>query len=140
MIVLFLTGMVAMIMMRTLHRDLDRYRQAESQEDVEEETGWKLVHGDVFRPPSGFFGPMFLSVFVGGGMQVLAMSTALLIFAVAGFLSPANQGSLLTAFVVLFCAMGSFAGYFSARLYKMFKGKAWKRNTFLTVRRAAAWR
>jgi transmembrane 9 superfamily protein 2/4 len=52
MIVLFLTGMVAMIMMRTLHRDLDRYRQAESQEDVEEETGWKLVHGDVFRPPA----------------------------------------------------------------------------------------
>jgi transmembrane 9 superfamily protein 2/4 len=29
--------------------------------------------------------------------------------------------------------MGSFAGYFSARLYKMFKGKAWKRNTFLTA-------
>ena len=48
---LFLSGMVAMIMMRTLHRDFNRYNAAEVSDDVEEETGWKLVHGDVFRPP-----------------------------------------------------------------------------------------
>ena len=66
-------------------------------------------------------------------MQVLAMSFFLLAFAVLGFLSPAQQGNLVTAFILLFVFMGSFAGYFSARLYKMFKGKAWKRNTFLTA-------
>ena len=55
MIVLFLSGMVAMIMMRTLHRDFNRYNATEAAEDVEEETGWKLVHGDVYaaaRPPT----------------------------------------------------------------------------------------
>ena len=139
MIVLFMTGMIAMILVRSLYRDIARYNEETSPEEAAEETGWKLVHGDVFRPPSGFFGPMFLSVFVGGGMQVLAMCVCLLVFAVLGFLSPAQQGNLVTAFVLLFVFMGSFAGYFSARLYKMFKGKAWKRNTFLTVRRAA-WR
>lgn len=151
MIVVFLTGMIAMILVRNLYRDIARYNAAASAasagatapsqaggsssagEEVAEETGWKLVHGDVFRPPAGFFGPMFLSVFVGSGMQILAMSTVLLVFAVLGFLSPANQGSLLTAFILLFVFMGSFAGYFSARLYKMFKGKAWKRNTLLTA-------
>ena len=53
MIVLFLSGMVAMIMMRTLHRDFNRYNATEAAEDVEEETGWKLVHGDVYAasPP-----------------------------------------------------------------------------------------
>jgi transmembrane 9 superfamily protein 2/4 len=50
MIVLFLSGMVAMIMMRTLHRDFNRYNATEAAEDVEEETGWKLVHGDVYAP------------------------------------------------------------------------------------------
>ena len=139
MIVLFMTGMIAMILVRSLYRDIARYNEETSPEEAAEETGWKLVHGDVFRPPSGFFGPMFLSVFVGGGMQVLAMCVCLLVFAVLGFLSPAQQGNLVTAFVLLFVFMGSFAGYFSARLYKMFKGQAWKRNTFLTVRRAA-WR
>jgi transmembrane 9 superfamily protein 2/4 len=29
--------------------------------------------------------------------------------------------------------MGSFAGYYSARLYKLFAGKQWKRSTFLTA-------
>lgn len=76
---------------------------------------------------------MFLSVFVGSGMQILAMGIAALFFAVIGFLSPANQGSLLTGFIVLFMCMGSFAGYTSARIYKMFRGKAWKRNTTLTA-------
>ena len=136
MIVLFLTGMIAMILVRNLYRDIARYNSeeaAQATEEAAEETGWKLVHGDVFRPPAGFFGPMFLSVFVGSGMQLLAMCAAALLFAVLGFLSPANQGSLLTGFIVLFMCMGSFAGYTSARIYKMFRGKAWKRNTTLTA-------
>ena len=50
-IVLFLSGMVAMILLRTLHKDIARYNQIDSGEDAQEEFGWKLVHGDVFRPP-----------------------------------------------------------------------------------------
>lgn len=36
MIVLFLTGMVAMIMMRTLHADFRRYNQLDLNEEAEE--------------------------------------------------------------------------------------------------------
>ena len=43
--------MVAMILLRTLHKDIARYNQIDSGEDAQEEFGWKLVHGDVFRPP-----------------------------------------------------------------------------------------
>ena len=39
MIVLFLSGMVAMIMMRTLHRDISNYNQLETAEEAGEETG-----------------------------------------------------------------------------------------------------
>ena len=35
-----------------------------------EETGWKLVHGDVFRPPPKSF---LLCVFVGSGVQIFCM-------------------------------------------------------------------
>lgn len=48
-IVLFLSGMVAMIMLRTLHKDIARYNQMDCGEDAQEEFGWKLVHGDVSR-------------------------------------------------------------------------------------------
>lgn len=129
MIVLFLTGMVAMIMMRTLHADFRRYNQLEPNEEAEE-TGWKLVHGDVFRPPKM---PMLLSVLVGSGVQVLASSLVVLLFALLGFLSPANRGGLITTMVVLFVSMGMFAGYFSTRLYKKFKGQYWKKNTIMTA-------
>ena len=41
-----------MIIVRTLRRDIAKYnRDDDDLEDALEETGWKLVHGDVFRPP-----------------------------------------------------------------------------------------
>ena len=70
-IVLFLSGMVAMILLRTLHKDIARYNQIDSGEDAQEEFGWKLVHGDVFRPPRK---GMLLSVFLGSGTQILCMT------------------------------------------------------------------
>ncbi len=45
MIVLFLSGMVAVIIIRVLRRDITNYNQLESGEDAQEETGWKLVSG-----------------------------------------------------------------------------------------------
>ncbi|GMI95118.1 endomembrane protein 1 [Hibiscus trionum] len=130
MIVLFLSGMVAMIMLRTLYRDISRYNELETQEEALEETGWKLVHGDVFRPPSN---SDLLCVYVGTGVQFLCMILVTMIFAVLGFLSPSNRGGLMTAMLLLWVFMGIFAGYASARLYKMFKGTEWKKVILRTA-------
>jgi len=75
---------------------------------------------------------MIFSILIGSGIQVFAMTIITLIFALLGFLSPANRGALMTATLVLFLLMGIFAGYFSARIYKSFKGTNWKQNTLLT--------
>lgn len=91
-----------MIMMRTLHADFRKYNQMDPNEEAEE-TGWKLVHGDVFRPPKY---RMLLSVLVGSGVQVFGMVLVTMLFAVLGFLSPANRGGLMTAGVVLYVVMG----------------------------------
>ena len=129
MIVLFLTGMVAMIMLRTLHRDIAKYNQLETAEEAQEETGWKLVHGDVFRAPPR---ASLLASLVGTGVQLLGMSVVTMIFAVLGFLSPANRGGLMTAMLLLFVFMGIFGGFFAARLYRQFKGGAWRAMTLRT--------
>ncbi|KAL7165937.1 hypothetical protein ACSBR2_036745 [Camellia fascicularis] len=130
MIVLFLSGMVAMIMLRTLYRDISRYNELETQEEAQEETGWKLVHGDVFRPPNN---SDLLCVYAGTGVQFFGMMLVTMIFAILGFLSPSNRGGLMTAMLLLWVFMGLFAGYASARLYKMFKGTEWKRITLRTA-------
>jgi len=129
-IVLFLTGMVAMILLRTLHKDIARYNQLDLDDDAQEEFGWKLVHGDVFRPPRH---SMLLSVFLGSGVQVLFMTLITLFFACLGFLSPANRGSLMTCALVMFVCLGTPAGYVSARLCKYFGHYSWGLNILLTA-------
>uniref|UniRef100_A0A8C0S360 Transmembrane 9 superfamily member n=1 Tax=Canis lupus familiaris TaxID=9615 RepID=A0A8C0S360_CANLF len=128
-IILFLSGMVAMILLRTLHRDIIRYNQI-NPEDIQEDFGWKLVHGDVFRPPKR---RMLLSVFLGQGTQILIMTFVTLFLACLGFLSPANRGALMTCAVVLWILLGTPAGYVSARMYKTLKGVNWKTNFLLTA-------
>eukprot|EP00794_Sanderia_malayensis_P010630 gene10630-11756_t len=131
-IVLFLSGMVGMILLRTLHRDIARYNQltdAGGEEAAQEEFGWKLVHGDVFRPPSC---GMLLSVCVGVGSQIGIMVSVTLVFACLGFLSPANRGALMTCVLVLFVFLGTVGGYIASRVYKMIGGERWKTNVLLT--------
>jgi transmembrane 9 superfamily protein 2/4 len=134
LIVLFLAFMVAMILVRTLNRDISKYNRVmtdEEKADDREETGWKLVHADVFRPPQDF--TMLFCVVIGTGMQVLICAGLMVGFAALGFLSPANRGSIMIGMLLLFVLMGAFAGFTSARLYKTFKGKQWQRCTLLTA-------
>ena len=41
------------------------------QDDTLEETGWKLVHGDVFRPPQR---TKLLAALIGSGIQILCVA------------------------------------------------------------------
>ena len=74
-VVFFLAGILSMIMIRTLRRDIARYNNNEEPEEAIEETGWKLVHGDVFRPPKR---TNLLISLVGAGIQLLSMSFVLI--------------------------------------------------------------
>ena len=64
-IVIFLAGLVALIMMRTLSLDYSRYTQTPDGDD----TGWKRIHGDVFRPCPHW--PLF-AVLMGTGAHIVA--------------------------------------------------------------------
>jgi len=129
-IVLLLSGIVAMIMVRTLRRDLAEYNSAEEKEELLEESGWKLVHADVLRTPPQ---SSLLATSIGTGMQLLCMAFISIACAMLGFLSPANRGSMLTVTLLLFVLMGCVAGYSAAIVYKSFKGSQWKALTLLTA-------
>lgn len=131
LIVLFLTGMIGIILMRTLNKDFTRYNQLPTDEEkaeAQEESGWKLVHADVFRPPTY---PMLFTVATGTGVQLICCIFIVLIFAMLGFLSPASRGYLVIALLLLFVLMAIPAGFVGARLYKTFGGKQWHRQTLL---------
>lgn len=124
--VTFLSGMVAIILLRTLNADITTYNEIDFEEEGREDTGWKLLHGDVFRPPEHV---NLLSALVGTGCQFFCAALAMLVFACFGFVSPAHRGGLMTAMLLTFVLMGTFSGYFSARNYKMLGGSDWRTNT-----------
>lgn len=115
---LVLTGTVGVIMIRTLNRDIQRYNANGDEEgkrlrrlgadgaDVDEEdeleedtTGWKLVHGDVFRPPpyASFMAPV-----VGSGAQLLVVCMGLAVFSAVGVLNPSYRGGFMSFGLFLF--------------------------------------
>ena len=84
LVVLALVSMVSTVLLRTLRKDIARYNRLDQialedlaangdVEDVQEDSGWKLIHGDVFRPPRH---PLILSILLGNGTQIFMMAGA----------------------------------------------------------------
>ncbi len=97
---------------------------------AEDITGWKLVHGDVFRTPS--YGHL-LAPIVGSGMQLVFMALGLLLLSCFGVLNPSFRGGFISVGLALFIVAGVFSGYFSARVYKTFGGSQWQHNAVVTA-------
>ncbi|CAN1127930.1 Transmembrane 9 superfamily member 12 [Linum perenne] len=124
MVIFFLAGIVFVIFLRTVRRDLTRYEELdkEAQAQMNEElSGWKLVVGDVFREPDH---SKLLCVMIGDGVQITGMAGVTIIFAAFGFMSPASRGMLLTGMIILYLFLGIAAGYAAVRLWVTVKGSS----------------
>ena len=130
-LVMLLTAFLAIILMRVVKNDFTRYMRAdEDDEAAEEETGWKLIHGDVFRVPANL---SLFTAFVGAGLHLFAVTLFLLTLAVAGTFSLARRGSVVAACIILYVLTSFVGGYESARLYKKLRGTSWVWNVMLNL-------
>ena len=128
-IVFLLILMIITILTRTLHQDISRYNQIDLSEDIQDDYGWKLVHGDVFRPP---INPMIFSIFLGNGAQLIFMTGITILFSMFGLLLPSNRGVLATTLVSLYVVFSALSGYVSAAIYRNIKGNRPAMNIILT--------
>jgi len=129
-LVLLLTAFLVIILLRVLKNDFSRYMEIDDQTIDEEESGWKLIHGDVFRFPQY---PAFFCSAVGTGIQLILASLFLFALALLGVVSTTKRGSVLAAIIVLYCLFSVVGGYCSTRLYKQMGGKLWVRNVVITA-------
>jgi hypothetical protein len=100
------------------------------EELTEEETGWKMIHGDVFRIPP------FLNLYsamIGAGGQIFATILVLLSCVLIGAFKVTKRGALLTSMILIYALCGLAGGLISGRLYKQLKGKNWVWNVVLTA-------
>ncbi|GAB1212171.1 hypothetical protein ATERTT37_001301 [Aspergillus terreus] len=103
--VVFLVGMVSMILVRALKKDIARYNRLDMI-NLEDLDGTSAAMEDGIQEDS--------------------------VFALFGLLSPANRGFLATAILLIYTLFGFIGGYVSARVYKSFGGESWKRNIVMT--------
>lgn len=132
MMVVFLTGLVAMILMRTLKKDFARYAKdeddLEDDRDVGDESGWKQIHGDVFRAPSRL---LLFSALVGTGHQLSLLVFSVIVFSMIGTYYR-TRGSMLTAFILLYAITSFIGGYGSGGFYARNGGKHWIKSMLVT--------
>ncbi|KAE8668948.1 Transmembrane 9 superfamily member 3 [Hibiscus syriacus] len=119
--VLLLTGFLATILMRVLKNDFIKYAHDEESAD-EEETGWKYIHGDVFRFPKH---KSLLAAALGSGTQLFTLTIFIFILALVGVFYPYNRGALFTALVVIYALTSGIAGYTASSFYCQLEGKNW---------------
>ncbi|XP_031483990.1 transmembrane 9 superfamily member 2-like [Nymphaea colorata] len=127
--VVLLTGFLATILMRVLKNDFVKYSHDEESPDDQEETGWKYIHGDVFRFPK--HKSLFAAV-LGSGAQLLALAIFIFILSLVGVFYPYNRGALFTALVVIYALTSGIAGYMATSTYLQLEGTNWVRNLLLT--------
>ncbi|KAI9160957.1 hypothetical protein LWI28_013116 [Acer negundo] len=127
--VLLLTGFLATILMRVLKNDFVKYAHDEETADDQEETGWKYIHGDVFRYPKF---KSLIAAAVGSGTQLFTLSIFIFMLALVGVFYPYNRGALFTALVVIYALTSGIAGYTAASFYCQLEGTNWVRNLLLT--------
>ncbi|KAF8376946.1 hypothetical protein HHK36_030317 [Tetracentron sinense] len=134
MMVIFLTGLVTMILMRTLRNDYAKYAHEdddlETQEkDISEESGWKLVHGDVFRHPRNL---VLLSAVVGTGAQLVMLVLLVILLAIIRMLY-IGRGAIVTTFIVCYALTSFISGYVGGGLYSRSSGESWIKSMVLTA-------
>ncbi|CEG80626.1 hypothetical protein RMATCC62417_14930 [Rhizopus microsporus] len=133
MMVLFLTGLVSVILLRTVKRDFTRYDREEGladfDRDLGDEYGWKQVHGDVFRQPPRL---MMMSALMGTGSQLVILSAVVILYTILGDLY-AERATILTATIFLYAFTSFVAGYTSAKYYARYGGRDWIKTFVMTA-------
>ena len=98
-ILIFLTGIIAILLKRNIRKDLENYNYQVMQiEDIDNiqnftENNWKQVSGDVFHPPR--VNKMLLSSILGTGCQLFLMLIIVFYSGFIGFLEPEKRSNIL---------------------------------------------
>jgi hypothetical protein len=129
-LVLLLTAFLTIILLRVLKNDFSRYMELDDDAMDEEESGWKLIHGDVFRFPENT--TLFCAA-VGTGNHLICVTFLHLCLALTGVISTNRRGSILAGVVVLYCLTSLIGGYTSIKLFRQMNGKLWVRCILLTA-------
>ncbi|KAD2393415.1 hypothetical protein E3N88_40392 [Mikania micrantha] len=131
--ILILIVCLLIFYIRVLRKDISKYAcdvEEAEMADNQEHTGWKNIHGDVFRFPK--YKSLFAAA-IGSGTQLLVIMIAILILGVTDVCQlylPRVFMNVLASIYALTCVI---SGYTSTSFYHQLEGTRWTGNLLLTV-------
>ena len=134
---LMICSLVMIILVRIVRADLAKFLPAddsarvETGDDVDDDNAanWKLLHGDIFRPPPH---RMWLCAAVGGGTQLIVVAGIIILLGALGVVY-SHTGTLISTAVVLYMMSAAISGFVSARLYYRIGGVQVTLNMIVTA-------
>lgn len=90
------------------------------ERELGDEYGWKQVHGDVFRPPTG---SLYFASLVGNGVQVAIVALLVTFLAFVGKVYT-ERGGLLSTVIFVYALLSPSNGFAGGRIYAQMGGKS----------------
>ncbi|KAJ0722441.1 putative nonaspanin (TM9SF) [Helianthus annuus] len=114
-----------------LRKDISKYSHDVEETQVaenHEETGWKNIHGDVFRFPKH---KSLFAAALGSGTHLLVLIVSILVLGHLGFFPPYVRGVFWNALVIVYAITFVISGYTSVSFYSQLEGTNWMKNVLL---------
>jgi len=131
-LVVLLTVFLSIILVRVVKNDFTRLMASgdDAAEFMDDEVGWKRVHGDVFRFPER---KMALASSVGVGLHLVVTFLITTLFCLVQVVDATRRGAVLQCIICAYALCAGVGGYFSARLYRQINGEQWAWNIVVTA-------
>ncbi|XP_027100736.1 transmembrane 9 superfamily member 2-like isoform X2 [Coffea arabica] len=126
--IILLVGCLVALYVRVLRKDFNEYENDEELADNQGHTGWKIIHGDVFRYPKY---KCCLAAAIGCGTQLFAVVLSVIIVGVAGVFHPYDRGVQKVASVIIYAITNVIAGFTAVSFYHQLEGSYSAKNLFL---------
>ncbi|KAL8218523.1 hypothetical protein R6Q57_021896 [Mikania cordata] len=115
-----------------LREDISKYShdvEDNQMAEYQEETGWKNIHGDVFRFPKH---KSLFAAALGSGTHLLVLIISILVLGILGFFPPYVRGVFWNALIIVYAVTSVVSGYASVSFYSQLEGTNWMKNLLLT--------
>ncbi|XP_024964353.1 transmembrane 9 superfamily member 3-like [Cynara cardunculus var. scolymus] len=114
-----------------LRKDISKFSQDVEGDQVADnldETGWKNIHGDIFRFPQH---KSLFAAALGSGTHLLLLIISILVMGLLGVFQPYHRGVFLNALVITYAVTSVVSGYTSVSFYCQLEGTSWMKNLLL---------
>ena len=131
-LVVLLTVFLSIILVRVVKNDFTRLMASgdDAAEFMDDEIGWKRIHGDVFRFPRN---KIALASSVGVGLHLVVTILITTLFCLVEIVDATRRGAVLQCIICAYSLCAGVGGYASARLYRQIDGEKWARNIAVTA-------